>query len=118
MIPFEIWAPAAAVISAVAGGLFTLIASRNASRRMAEIEHNKLDSEKADRRNEDTQRLIDNLRAEVDRLERRVRELSAMLEREQAESADLRMRLREVTETANNLRHQVLVLQKRIQEGL
>lgn len=117
---FELWLSGLASAVALFTGFLATRASRHASDRIAEIEAQKVDSSEADRQHKVTQDLISNLRLEIDRLRARVLELSKALETEQAESLNLRKMLRELTEQANNLRHQVRVLQQRLQqqEGL
>ena len=107
----------AALIGLVATALTAAgayIAAHRANERMAKIERGKQDISQAELSHRTTQDLITNLRAEVDRLEEQVAELRRALAKEQRENGELRVQLRQVSETANNLRHQVLMLQQQL----
>lgn len=115
-MPAEVWLAGGAILSAVITAVGTFLASRKASRRMALIESKKFDLDEADRRQRDTQMLIDNLRAELERVKNRNHELSVQLERERQVSAELRGLVSELTKTANDLRFKVELLQRRLGE--
>lgn len=118
MIPIapEVWLAGGAVVAALITAIGAYWASRRASRRMSVIESQKLSIDEAALRQQDTQRLIDNLRAELERVKNRADELFQQLERERIISSELRGLVRELTKDANDLRFKVQILQKRLGE--
>lgn len=115
----EIWLAGGAVVAALITALGTYWASKRASRRMTAIESQKLSIDEASLRQQDTQRIIDNLRVELDRVKGRADELFQQLERERTISTELRGLVRELTKDANDLRFKVKLLQKRLgEEGI
>lgn len=113
--PPEVWLAISAVIAAGLTAIGAYVAAHRANNRMTGIERDKLSVTKAEQYQRATERLIDDLRSEIDRLKERIVELTYILEKERGENTDLRMRLREVTETANSLRHTVSVLRQRLE---
>ena len=111
----EQWLAAGAVLAAIITAAGTVISARRASRRMADIEARKLEGAEFDRNKAITDSIIANLRAEVDRLKVQVGELLVALDREEAENQQLRELVRKLTETANDLRHTIRVLEMQIQ---
>lgn len=115
-MPVEFWLALGPILSAAVAFIGIYLTSRQASRKMSLIDSRKIDLDEANRRAEDTQRVIDNLRAELERVKNRNHELSVQLERERQVSAELRGLVRELTKTANDLRFKVELLQKRLGE--
>jgi septal ring factor EnvC (AmiA/AmiB activator) len=113
-IPPEAWLALSGLLAAAVTAAGAYVAAHRANKRMAEIERDKQDISEAELRHRTTQDLISNLRAEVERLEAQVSDLRRALAKEQEENGNLRVRLHEVTQTANNLRHQVMVLQQQL----
>lgn len=110
----EQWLAAGSVFAAIVSGAFTAWASRRGSKRMAAIEKKKVEGAEFDRNKAITESIIANLRAEVDRLKQQVDELLVALDREKTENAGLRQLVRELTDTANQLRFQLTMLQRQL----
>lgn len=113
----EAIAATAAIIVALVTMAGTVYVGRRAAREMNALNLRKLEGEEFERQNAITQRLIENLRQEVERLDAQVEALLGELERERADNVRLLRMLREVTDTANSLRYKVKMLETRLNGG-
>ena len=106
------WISLGSVLAVIIVGGFAFISSRRANK----IAATKLDVAAYERAKQFTDRLVDDLRTEVDRLHAQIRELRTELESEERENQALRKQVSELSKTANRLRYELTVLQQRLKE--